>query len=176
MSRRQICSPVYVCKTFVCEVVISCGVTTALGFITTGRATTASWRGGTRSSCPGSSCTTAPPSRGLPAPRSTSLVSWSKTGFFYKTCVKVADLSGGRKIKNQMQLLWSSEFLEWQQRSLNMLNMHILKAKDPQSQRRSLKENKRVASHTLFASAHYFSMKNVQEDSSSSKASRDSCL
>lgn len=26
-----------------------------------------------------------------------------------------------------------------------MLNMHILKAKDPQSQRRSLQENKRVA-------------------------------
>lgn len=31
-----------------------------------------------------------------------------------------------------------------------MLNRHISKANDPQTQRRNLKENKRVASHSLF--------------------------
>lgn len=88
---------------------------------------------------------------------------------FHKTCMKVADLTGERKLEKQMQWLWHLEVLEWQQRSLNMLNLHSLKAKAPQRRRRSLKENKRVARHTLFASAQFFSMKNVQDDSSSSK-------
>lgn len=114
----------------------------ALGFITTVRATIASWRGGTRSSCPGSSCTTARPSRGLPAPKSTSPVSWSKTGFssnVYKACGFDRKGWKGDQKPNAITV-----------ESLNMLNRHISMANDPQTQRKNLKENKRVSSHTLF--------------------------
>lgn len=83
--------------------------------------------------------------------------------------MKVADLTDERKLEKEMQLLWNSEVLESQQRGLNMLNLHSLKAKAPQTQK-SLKKNKRVARHTLFASAQVFSMKNVQDDFSSSKS------
>lgn len=72
------------------------------------------------------------------------------------------------KLKNKYNDC-GTEVLEWQQRSLNMLNLDSLRAKAPQTPRRSLKENKRVARHTLFASAQFFSMKNVQDESSSSK-------
>lgn len=54
---------------------------TASGFIMTARATTASWRGDTRSSCPGSWCTTARLSPGPPAPKNTSRGFWSKSDF-----------------------------------------------------------------------------------------------
>lgn len=48
--------------------------------------------------------------------------------------------------------------------------LQSLKTKAPQTQRRSLKENKRAAGHALCASAQLLGMKIVQDDSSSSKS------
>lgn len=54
---------------------------TASGFIMMARATIASWRGDTRSSCPGSWCMTAHLSPGPPALKITSRGFWSKLDF-----------------------------------------------------------------------------------------------
>lgn len=91
---------------------------------------------------------------------------------FPPTRMKAADLTDERKLeKNEMQWLRNSEVLESQQRGLNMLNSHSLKAKAPQThKKKSLKKTKRVAGHTLFASAQDLSLKSVQEDFSSSKS------